>query len=182
VAEVVQGEEAVAEVVEPADLLYYIGYMEVKHKDLHRVVGTAIIHRDGTFLITKRSETLKVFPGKWTCPGGGLEVDDYVHTKPGRDHQWYGALELGLRREVKEEVNIEIGKPEYLLNVTFVRPDGIPVMVFSFYAPYVSGEVVLSEEDVDYKWVRADELADYDFIADIAGEIKMVSKILSSRL
>jgi 8-oxo-dGTP pyrophosphatase MutT (NUDIX family) len=157
--------------------------MEPKYNDLHRVVGTVIIYSpDRTYLITKRSQKLKVFPGKWTVPGGGLEVSDYIHTKPGRDKQWYGALELGLRREVKEEVNIEIGKLTFLLDVAFIRPDDIPVIVLSFYAPYVSGEVVLSAEDTAFRWVKVGELSPYDFIADIADEIRMVDQILSRRL
>lgn len=153
--------------------------MEVKQKELHRVVATVIIYRpDRTYLITKRSSKLKVFPGKWTVPGGGLTVDDYVHTKAGHDRMWYGALEMGLRREVREEVGLEIGKPEYLLDVAFIRPDGIPVLVLSFYAPYLSGEVKLSDEDVNFKWVRVDELGAYDFISDIDEEIRMADKII----
>ena len=33
---------------------------------------------------------------------------------------------------MKEEVNVEIGKPEYLLDLTFIIPDGTPCMVFKF--------------------------------------------------
>ena len=54
--------------------------MEVQNVELHRVVATAIIYRDGKYLIVKRSPNKKVFPGRWTVPGGGLEVTDYIDT------------------------------------------------------------------------------------------------------
>ena len=129
--------------------------MEIKDRELHRIVITAIIYNGaGQYLVTKRSPTKKVFPNKWTVPGGGLEVDDYINepvsTKAG---QWYYALEKALRREVTEEVNVEISKPIYLLDLTFIRPDNIPVLVLSYYAKYLSGEVKLDDDAVEYKAV-----------------------------
>ena len=156
--------------------------MEIKDKELHRIAVTAIIYnKDRKFLITKRSPSKKAFPNKWTVPGGGLSTDDYVNTPPStKAGQWYYSVKKTLRREVKEEVNLEIGKPEYLLDLTFIIPDGTPCMVLSFYAPYVSGEVKLDEDSIDYKWVTAKEAESYDLIDGILEEIKTVDKILKS--
>jgi len=156
--------------------------MEIKNKELHRIAITAIIYnKDRKFLITKRSPSKKAFPNKWTVPGGGLSTDDYVNTPPStKAGQWYYSVKKTLRREVKEEVNLEIGKPEYLLDLTFIIPDGTPCMVLSFYAPYVSGEVKLDEDSIDYKWVTAKEAESYDLIDGILEEIKTVDKILKS--
>ena len=158
--------------------------MEIKDKELHRVATTAIIYTpERKFLITKRSLHKKHFPGKWTVPGGGLSTDDYTslpRTHIG-DNQWYYSLTNALIREVKEEVGLEIGKPEYLLDLTFVKGDGVPVLVLSYFASYVSGEVVLDEDATEFKWVGADELGDYDLIEGIDEEIKMVDVILKKR-
>src|SRR3989344_1369211 len=151
--------------------------MEIENKELHRIALTAIIHKDGKFLITKRSLHKKAFPGKWTVPGGGLETDDYINTKPTTEAgQWYYAVENALRREIKEEVNIEVDKPKYLLDLTFIRPDGIPVVVLSFYCNYVSGDVKLDDDSVDYAWVGVDDLDKYDLIDGIADEIREVAE------
>ena len=40
--------------------------MEIKDRELHRIALTAIIHKDGKYLILKRSPDKKAFPGKWT--------------------------------------------------------------------------------------------------------------------
>lgn len=109
-----------------------------------------------------------------------MEPSDYTDTPADAEGQWYYALEKTLRREVKEEVNIEIGKPKYLLDLTFIRPDGVPVLVLTYYAPHASGKVDISgeEDTVEYAWVSADELDAYDCIKGIAGEVKMVDDIL----
>lgn len=157
-------------------------YPEIKNRELHRIVSTAIIHKDGKFLIVRRSLNKKVFPGRWTVPGGGLEIDDYIETQPStNDNNWYYALETSLRREVKEEVNLEIGKTNYLLDLAFVRPDGIPVITLSFYADWKAGEVGLDSENIEYVWISANEAKKYDLIAGIAEEIEMTDKILKGK-
>ena len=72
--------------------------MEIKYRDLHRIVTTTIIYKKEInvfkYLITKRASTKKVHPNKWTLPGGGLEVDDYINTPSSTKDsmQWYGAM------------------------------------------------------------------------------------------
>jgi 8-oxo-dGTP pyrophosphatase MutT (NUDIX family) len=153
--------------------------MEIKDKELHRIATTCIIYKDEKFLVTKRSPHKKVSPNKWTVPGGGLNTDDYVGTPQTHGtNGWYGSAEKALRREVKEEVNVEIGKVNYLLDLTFIRPDGIPVLVLSYYAPYLSGEVKLDDDAVEYKWATLDEIKELDLIAGIYEEIEMTDTLL----
>lgn len=157
-------------------------YKEIKNRELHRIVSTAIIYKRGKFLITKRSSDKKIWPGRWTVPGGGLEIDDYVNLAPTtKSHIWYYALANSLKREVKEEVGIEMGEIKYLLDLAFIRPDNIPVITLSFYAPYKSGVVKLDDESIDFAWVKATELAKYDLIEGIETEIKKVDAILKGK-
>ena len=154
--------------------------MEIKDRELHRIAITCIIYNDeGKYLVTKRSPTKKVHPNKWTVPGGGLNVDDYINEPQTHGNAgWYGAVEKALLREVREEVHIEIGKARYLLDLTFVRPDGIPVLVLSYYAPYVSGEVKLDEDAVEYRWVSLGEAKELDLISGIYEELEEVAALL----
>ena len=158
--------------------------MEIKDKELHRVVTTILIYKpDLTYLITKRALHKKMMPGKWTIPGGGLSADDYVNlpvvTKGAP--QWYGALEVSMRREIKEEVNLEIGKPELLTDLAFIRPDGVPCICFSYFASYVSGEVKLDEDATEFAWVTLEEARKYDLIVGIWDEIRQVNEIFKGR-
>jgi 8-oxo-dGTP pyrophosphatase MutT (NUDIX family) len=161
--------------------------MEIKDKELHRITSTAVIYKkeDGVlkYLITKRAMHKKVHPGKWTVPGGGLSVDDYINTPASTadGKQWYGALEKSLLREIKEEVGLEVGKPEFLVDLTFIRPDGIPVIVFSYFVDFISGEVVLDEDATEFAWASLQEVRSYDLIDGILDEIKDVEQILNKR-
>lgn len=153
--------------------------MEIQNKELHRVALTAIIRKDGKYLIAKRSLDKKAFPGQWGVPGGGLETDDYINTpRSTSESQWYFALTNTLKREVREEVNLEIKNIRYLLDLTFIRPDGIPAVVLSYYCDWHSGEVKLNDENIEYKWISAEEAKNYNMIEGIAEEIGMVDKIL----
>jgi len=158
--------------------------MKIKDKELHRIVTTALIYKPNlTYLITKRAMHKKVMPGKWTIPGGGLTMDDYIDSTPSTQgaKQWYGALEISLRREIREEVNLGIGKLEFLTDLTFIRPDGIPVLCLSYFAPYVSGEVKLDNDATEFAWITVDKVGDYDLIDGIAEEIRQIDNILNKR-
>jgi 8-oxo-dGTP pyrophosphatase MutT (NUDIX family) len=159
------------------------------HTDLHRIAITGIIWKldeDGTrrYLITKRSPTKKAWPNKWTVPGGGLETTDYMSTEAtyqnSESPQWYNAVENTLRREIREEVNVEVSDVQYLLDVAFIRPDGIPAIVLSFYCKYESGDVILDEDATEYAWVSAIEAEKYELIQGIDHEIQMVEERLSN--
>ncbi len=80
----------------------------MENKYLHEVVMTAIVIKDGKYLITRRSAGKKRFPSMWTVPGGKLETDDYINLPKDTKDYWYNVLEQVLKREVREEVGLEI--------------------------------------------------------------------------
>lgn len=148
-------------------------------RELHRITSTAIIYKNKKYLLIQRSLAKKAFPGKWTVPGGGLEVDDYINTPKTTSDHWYFAIENSLRREIKEEANLAVGKLKYLLDIAFIRPDGIPTVILSFYAPWRAGEVKLDEDNINYAWVTYTEAKSYDLVEGLLEEIEIVEKILS---
>ena len=156
--------------------------MKIKNKELHRITSTAIIYRkqkgEIKYLITQRSFEKKAFPGKWTVPGGGLETDDYINTKKTTKDHWYFAIENSLRREIKEEVNLEVSKVSYLLDIAFIIPDGTPAIILSFYCPYKSGKIKYDKDTIDHAWVTCKQAKEYDLIDGILEEIEMVEKTL----
>src|SRR5437016_4587788 len=121
------------------------------NKYLHEVVMTAIIVKQNKYLITKRADTKKRFPGMWTVPGGKLETNDYISLPKETENYWYNVLEKVLRREVMEETGIEINNIEYVTSLATVHGDGNPSLVISCMADYVSGEIKLQEgETADF--------------------------------
>lgn len=144
---------------------------------LHEVVITAIIIKDSKILITKRAATKKRFPNKWTLPGGHLETSDYINLPKETEQYWYNILEKALRREVKEEVGLEIDNIEYVTSLATIHIDGSPSIVISCLASYVSGEVTLQENETDdFAWVSLDEAKSYDLFDGIYEELMMAEK------
>ncbi|MBI4836943.1 MAG: NUDIX domain-containing protein [Candidatus Portnoybacteria bacterium] len=161
-------------------------------KKLHLVVATAIIARkrpalkdnhsgETEYLILKRAPHEKAYPNRWTVPGGKLKKEEYIDTPKTTKDAWYYALDKSLRREIREEANLEVGDLRYLLDLVFIRPDDIPVVTLSFWGEYKSGKTELSEDHTDYFWGTVEELKDYDLIEGIYDEIRMVDNLIDEK-
>jgi len=152
--------------------------MEIKDKELHRVSATAIIHKEGKYLIIQRSKNKKTFPEKWTVPGGKIEVSDYINLPKTTSKHWYFAIDKALRREVKEETGLEVGELKYLCDMTFIHSDGVPGIILSFYTDWKKGQVKLDEDNINFAWVNYDEAKNYDLVEGLIEEIKIVDLII----
>jgi len=146
----------------------------MENKVLFEVVITAIVVKDGKYLITRRTMSKKRFPGMWTVPGGKLETNDYIHLPKDTPDYWYNVLEQVLRREVREEVGLEIKNIEYVTSLATVHADGNPSLVISCMADWESGEVQLQENETDqYAWVSLEEAKSHELIGGIYEELEM---------
>ena len=147
------------------------------HDNRHVIAITGILVKEGKYLITKRALNKKAFPGKWTVPGGRLELNDYINEPKDTSEHWYNVVEKVLRREVKEEVGLEIKNIRYLTSMTFMRGEE-PCLIISLIADHHDGEVNLNEESIDHAWVSLEEARDYELIEGIYEEIEMLDKLL----
>ena len=144
---------------------------------LHEVAITAIVVKDGKYLITRRSLKKKRFPGKWTVPGGKLEVLDYALKEKDSKYQWYNVLENLGKREVEEEVGLKIKNIGYITSLVFIRPDNIPALVVSLSAETVDDvPIVLDKALTEYAWVTIEEAKNYDLIEGIYEELEMLEE------
>ncbi len=149
----------------------------MENQYLHEVAITAIIIKDGKYLITRRSPNKKRFPGKWTVPGGKMETNDYLALPKDTEFYWYNVLERTLKREVKEEVGLEIGNIEYITSLATVHEDGAPSLVISCAADYISGDVKLQEGETDAcEWVTLEEAKNYELLDGIYEEFELAEK------
>lgn len=109
-----------------------------------RVVVSAVIQKDGKYLMTQQGNG--THKGYWAFPGGGVEMDDED-------------LLQAIRREVREEVKLEIENEKILDAYVFIdKEHDIQLVAIFFLANIKKGEPSLTNEVQDYKWVSLDEM------------------------
>ena len=127
---------------------YYGSYKDIPDGRYHLVVDLLVIHNDGTYLLTKRSDEKDVNPGLWEASAGGSALSG---EEP---------LEAA-KRELFEETGIVADSLE-LVGVSF--KDSSHGLYYSYLAK-VSCEkdsIVLQEgETTEYKWVDREGLLEY---------------------
>ena len=106
----------------------------------HLVVDLLVIHTDGTYLLTKRSDTKDVYPGYWEASAGGSAISGEEPLQ-------------AAERELYEETGLRADSIE-LVGVSF--RESSHGLYYSYLAK-VSGDkdrIVLQDgETTDYKWV-----------------------------
>lgn len=115
-------------------------------------VVAAYIKKDNKVLIAKRSTGDKNVFGKWEFPGGKLEEGE--------------TEKQALKREIKEEFELDIKVKKFIINNICVYPKKT-VDLRLYECEYVSGEFKLHDHS-EYCFVGVDELLNYDLAkADI---------------
>ncbi len=147
---------------------------------VHYIVVTGILIKDGKYLIAKRAEWEKAFPGKWTVPGGKVKVLDYSKREKDTSQHWYCVLEDVLRKEVKEEAGLDVQNIGYVTSMVYMRSDNVPCLIVSFYAELVDGEVKLCEALTDYAWIGIEEAKKYDLVEGMYDELIMLDEFLKT--
>lgn len=114
-------------------------------------VTCGIIIKDGKILAAQRSEKMKLSL-KWEFPGGKLQEGE--------------TEEECLKREIREELNIEIVIDYKLTPIRHDYPD-VHIQLIPFVAKYVSGTLQLHEHE-QANWYTKNELLSLDWApADI---------------
>jgi 8-oxo-dGTP diphosphatase len=103
----------------------------------------SIIVKGGKILLIKRSSYTEYRKGEWDIPGGRLE-------------QGEGAFK-GHKREVLEETGLKIDIIEPVRSWVIDRPKERHVGV-TFLSRFLAGEVVLSNEHTEHKWLSPEEI------------------------
>jgi 8-oxo-dGTP pyrophosphatase MutT (NUDIX family) len=77
-------------------------------------------------------------------------------------------------RELKEETNLDVENVDYLIDMVFVRGDGIPVLVMACTCDFRCGQVKLPQEELtEYAWVNLEEAKNYDLITGVYEELQL---------
>jgi nucleoside triphosphatase len=116
------------------------------------IVVAVVTDEEGRVLLCRMAPDRGVFPGQWALPGGGVE--------PGE------RIEAALRREVREELGIDLAaatpllfKDDVLEKTLGEGRSELLHMVFLVYACRpASTEIALNEEFSEFSWADRAEL------------------------
>lgn len=123
-------------------------------------VTAGIIEKDGKILIARRKSG-KCIGANWEFPGGKLEDGE--------------TLEECLKRELKEELDIEVEIGDYVASSPFFCGDN-HIELVAYRVKYLSGEITLADHE-EVQWVTVKELSDYEFTLP---DIPIVEKIIKN--
>ncbi len=112
-------------------------------------VAAGIIRRGGETLACRRRAD-QDHAGKWEFPGGKVEAGE--------------TPEQCLRRELREELEIEVRGASFLCTLRHDYPGRPPVELHFFSVSEFAGEP-RNRVFAEIRWVRAEALADLDFLA-----------------
>lgn len=110
----------------------------------------ALIFRDGKLLIIRRGNP--PYAGYWSIPGGKVK--------------WGESLEKALKREIREELSVEIEIEKLAGIVESIYREGDEVkyhyIIIDYFCRIVSGEPVASDDALELRWVSIEELSKLD--------------------
>ena len=109
-------------------------------------VVAAIIIKDDKFFIAQRNRN-KHMGLSWEFPGGKVEKGE--------------TFEIALKREIKEELNINIAINNKLGEENY-KDEKINVKLHYFLCSHTSGEIYLNEHE-DSAWISKNEFKNYNF-------------------
>ena len=113
---------------------------------------SALIEKDGKYLIARRKTGSKDVLGKWEFPGGKVERNE--------------TEENAIEREIKEEFEMSIKAIKFITNNVCEYPDKV-VDLRLYECKYISGEFNLHDH-FEYKFVDKNKILEYDLCpADI---------------
>ena len=109
-------------------------------------VVAAIIIKDDKYFIAQRNRNIHMGLS-WEFPGGKVEKGE--------------SFEIALKREIEEELNIEINVKNKLGEENY-QDEKINVKLHYFICSHISGEVYLNEHE-DSAWVSKNEFKNFNF-------------------
>jgi len=112
-----------------------------------------VVARGDEYLLIERGADEEHAPGALGLPGGKLEAP------PGTDN----ALKTAARREIEEEVGVEVGAVEYVCSGTFEADTGTECLNVVTLCEYVDGEVQAraTDEVAAVHWLTFEELREH---------------------
>ena len=136
--------------------------LEQRTNNLLKVVVGGLIYQNKKILICQRKEEGD-HPLKWEFPGGKLKKNEN-----NRD---------ALKRELKEELNIEINEMIFFDEYIYEYEELSKKLKLVFFSIFQFKGEIQNKVHQQLKWIDISNLSDYDFLE---GDFKIINKLLNN--
>jgi 8-oxo-dGTP diphosphatase len=127
------------------------------------VVAAIIIHQNKILCVQRGENKLEYISKKYEFPGGKMEVGE---TK-----------EETIKREILEELNMQINVQNEFLTVTHQYPD-FTITMHAFVCSCNNPDLTLTEH-IDFKWLEKEDLEALDWAA---ADIPIVNELIKFQI
>ena len=128
-----------------------------------RACVAGIIIKDSKILLTKRSKKIIIEGGNWCLPGGHIK--------------FFEEAEKAIKREIKEEINLNVKKSKFLFFQNEINPKNNLHNLVLIFLLETSGIPKPNWEVSEIKWVDKKEIEKID----LAFNYKEILKIFFSK-
>ena len=131
--------------------------------DLPKVVVGALVEKDGKFLLTK--EILESSEEYWIIPGGKVEFGE--------------TLEDAARREIKEELGIDVSINNLIgFKEAIYTKHGYHTIIFFFSASPINNSMTFNEVVLDAKYFSKEEIKDLNLVESAKWVLNKIGVLL----
>ncbi len=122
--------------------------MSLYNHALYQITTKALLFKD------KRILVLITADGYLDFPGGRVDESE-------RDLPWTEALKREVAEELGEQVSIEIGQTLFVSKRQYDKDEKTNYIAAIFFkCQYISGDIELSDEHANHKWLTLEEIID----------------------
>ncbi len=129
----------------------------MKNGQRFRIAVRGLIEKSGKYLLLERAKPARGEMGYWELPGGGLDFGE--------------SPEAALRREIDEETGLTVEICEPLRIWHHLRGDSVQIIGMTSRCKWLSGDVRLSDEHLDYAWLTLDQIRQKKIFPELLEEL-----------
>jgi mutator protein MutT len=126
-----------------------------------RVIASVILKKENKILLIK--EVLEDFKEHWIFPGGGVDFGE--------------TIEEAAKREIKEEINLDVEIKEFLGFKEIIRPQfDYHTLIFFFIAERLNGEVTRIKKVLDAKYFTLNDAKNLNLVDSAKWALEEMNK------
>lgn len=126
---------------------------------LFQITQKLFVMKENKLLVMKDHKS-----GAGDLPGGRMNQEEFFQ-------DWMISLNREIEEEMGSDFKLNISKEPIFIHKHLVNDGNHPCLVIAYFAKYISGEILISDEHDFYKWVEIDSYKPEELFSEYMLEI-----------